>query len=174
MYYFLFFLCPFLLISFIFTVVDDENPTEVTANAIVTVTVSLYRQNMSEIFGDESVKELKNIDENSVEPDAKEGGGGDGEPESQAVKRPAWLKQKKGGGKKKDKGKKAPKVRNSIKTKAEESPVSPPKNKLREKEEKINDEDTEESDSDDDGKEVNERSSEEEVKESNVEDDDQV
>jgi effector-binding domain-containing protein len=38
-----------------FSVIDDENPTVYTAGAIVTVTVTLIRQNMSVLFGDESV-----------------------------------------------------------------------------------------------------------------------
>lgn len=38
-----------------FAVIDDENPTVYTAGAIVTVTVKLIRQNMSDLFGDDSV-----------------------------------------------------------------------------------------------------------------------
>jgi translocation protein SEC63 len=38
-----------------FAVIDDENPTVYTAGAIVTVTVSLVRQNMSVLFGDDTV-----------------------------------------------------------------------------------------------------------------------
>lgn len=74
---------------------DDENSTEVTAGAIVTVTVSLVRKDMSSLFGDETVQEVSEIVENGVE-EAKEGGG-DGENDAAAsVKRPAWLKQKRG------------------------------------------------------------------------------
>ena len=36
-------------------VIDDENPTVYTAGAIVTVTVTLIRHNMSVLFGDDSV-----------------------------------------------------------------------------------------------------------------------
>lgn len=72
---------------------DDENPTEVTAGAIVTVTVTLVRRDMSTLFGDDSIVEAKKINENSEE--TKEGAG-DAEPETQANKRPVWLKQKKG------------------------------------------------------------------------------
>lgn len=71
---------------------DDENPTEVTAGAIVTVTVTLLRKDMSALFGDDTVAEANNINENGEE--TKEGG--DAEPETQTNKRPVWLKQKKG------------------------------------------------------------------------------
>lgn len=76
-------------------VIDDENPTEVTAGAIVTVTVTLIRQNMSTLFGDETVVEAQAITENGIEGDTKEGDG-DNEQQEPAIKRPAWLKQKKG------------------------------------------------------------------------------
>lgn len=75
-----------------FLVVDDENPTEVTAGAIVTVTVTLIRKNMSEIFGDETIKDTTNITENVPTDEVKENGKGDVE----QVKKPAWVKQKKG------------------------------------------------------------------------------
>lgn len=39
----------------LFSVIDDENPTVYTAGAIVTVTVTLIRYNMSVLFGEESV-----------------------------------------------------------------------------------------------------------------------
>lgn len=72
---------------------DDDNPTEVTAGAIVTVTVTLVRKDMSTLFGDDTVKEVTSIAENGTE-EVKEGAG---EPENEAViKRPAWLKQKRG------------------------------------------------------------------------------
>ena len=38
----------------LFSVIDDENPTVYTAGALVTVTVTLVRHNMSVLFGDES------------------------------------------------------------------------------------------------------------------------
>lgn len=37
-------------------VIDDENTNVVTAGAIVTVTVTLTRNNMSQLFGDSSAK----------------------------------------------------------------------------------------------------------------------
>lgn len=40
-----------------FTVIDDEAPTVYTAGAIVTVTVTLLRQDMSTLFGDETAQE---------------------------------------------------------------------------------------------------------------------
>ncbi|KAH0956699.1 hypothetical protein HN011_007422 [Eciton burchellii] len=76
-------------------VIDDENPTVYTAGAIVTVTVSLTRKNMRNLFGDDSVNEQTIIDDNkaggeTVEEIAEE--------QNQSTKstKPAWLKQKKG------------------------------------------------------------------------------
>jgi hypothetical protein len=43
--------------STLFAVIDDENPTVYTAGAIVTVTVTLVRQNMNVLFGDNSVSD---------------------------------------------------------------------------------------------------------------------
>lgn len=74
---------------------DDDNPTEVTAGAIVTVTVNLERKDMSTLFGDETIPDVPNVVENGIE----EGKEVDGEGENEAtapVKRPAWLKQKRG------------------------------------------------------------------------------
>lgn len=76
---------------------DDENPTEVTAGAIVTVTVTLIRKDMSALFGDDTVKENNMIVENGVDTEGKNQGAGDNaEPAEAALKRPAWLKQKRG------------------------------------------------------------------------------
>lgn len=75
---------------------DDENPTEVTAGAIVTVTVTLIRRNMRVLFGDETVVENNiHANENGIEAEVKEIGGDHAEQENVA-KRPAWLKQKRG------------------------------------------------------------------------------
>ncbi|CAK1604071.1 unnamed protein product [Parnassius mnemosyne] len=79
-------------------VIDDENSTVVTAGAIVTVTVSLRRTNMKELFGDTTLKEKETIKEN------EEGGGGEnGEKvendknekndKKDTFKRPVWMKQ---------------------------------------------------------------------------------
>lgn len=74
--------------------IDDENPTEVTAGAIVTVTVTLVRKDMSILFGDDTVVETSIITENGVDHDKA---AGDAPAEAdQVVKRPAWLKHKKG------------------------------------------------------------------------------
>jgi len=86
-------------------VIDDENPTVYTANAIVTVTVVLTRKDMRHLFGDETVKEQTAIDEE------KQNGDGEAnvevaEEQNIAEKRPAWLKQKKGA-KKTNKNKKS-------------------------------------------------------------------
>ncbi|CAH1997493.1 unnamed protein product [Acanthoscelides obtectus] len=86
-------------------VMDDENPKEVTAKAIVTVTVTLTRKDMSTLFGDETAKIATRINENGTE-DTKESGAGEPANEAAANKRPAWLKQQKKSGKKtKSKGK---------------------------------------------------------------------
>lgn len=41
----------------VISVIDDENPTVYTACAIVTVTVTLVRQNMNVLFGNETVQD---------------------------------------------------------------------------------------------------------------------
>lgn len=81
--------------SFWILVIDDENPTEVTAGAIVTVTVTLIRKDMSVLFGDETVVENNVITENGIDHDKAAAGDAPAEAE-QVVKRPAWLKQKRG------------------------------------------------------------------------------
>lgn len=153
---------------------DDENPTEVTAGAIVTVTVTLIRRDMSTLFGDETAIEANTINENGVENNKE---GAPEEPESQTTaKRPAWLKQKKGGGKKSSKEKKKQKHVGGAKHKMEESPAPPPKvhqEDIKEKIKEADDSAADESDvSDIDGN--DDRSSDEDGKSSNVQDEDQV
>ncbi|XP_043486141.1 translocation protein SEC63 homolog [Polistes fuscatus] len=75
-------------------VIDDENPTVYTAGAIVTVTVSLTRKDMKHLFGDETVKEQTMIDDVKVSGEATSNEGL--EEQNQSVKKPAWLRQKKG------------------------------------------------------------------------------
>ena len=53
--------------KFLSAVIDDEASTVFTAGAIVTVTCVLKRQNLSEVFGDETYK-----DKNIVESDEKD------------------------------------------------------------------------------------------------------
>ncbi|XP_050306572.1 translocation protein SEC63 homolog [Anthonomus grandis grandis] len=157
-------------------VMDDENPTEVTTGAIVTVTVNLDRKDMSTLFGDDTIQEVQEIVENGVE-EVKEGEGD--ETANVPVKRPAWLKQKA----KKNKTKKPAKsttkpVANVGKaTKVEDSPsVSLERKTKRKKREEEDDSQNEsggeESDVDTND---NEKSSEDEStdKKSNPEDDDQ-
>lgn len=67
---------------------DDENPNEVTAGAIVTVTVELKRMNMSEFFGDNTPKSVNEVENNEEEKE--------GENVDAGAKRPVWMKQKKG------------------------------------------------------------------------------
>lgn len=81
---------------FWYLVIDDENPTEVTAGAIVTVTVTLIRRNMSTLFGDETVVEAQVITENGIDEPKEGAGDAEGEHQESSIKKPAWLKQKKG------------------------------------------------------------------------------
>ncbi|XP_046392377.1 translocation protein SEC63 homolog [Ischnura elegans] len=77
-------------------VIDDEAPTVYTAGAIVTVTVSLHRRDMGELFDkkvessgtehSEEVPTLAEGDETSVEKKDEQ---------QQAPKRPVWQKQQK-------------------------------------------------------------------------------
>lgn len=72
-------------------VIDDENPTVYTAGAIVTVTVSLTRKDMKELFGDDTVKQQPLID------DSKTGEADEVvEEQNQTAKKPSWLRQRKG------------------------------------------------------------------------------
>lgn len=57
-------------------VIDDDNPTVYTAEAIVTVTVTLIRKNMRELFGDETIKE--NINDDDDEGNSGKSGNGNG------------------------------------------------------------------------------------------------
>ncbi|XP_071455654.1 translocation protein SEC63 homolog [Hetaerina americana] len=105
-------------------VIDDEAPTVYTAGAIVTVTVSLVRRNMGELF---DKKIISSGTENTEEvPAEEEGEGVEGEKkedQQQASKRPVWQKQqKKGkkGGKKGPSGTKKPASQPS-------KPLPPPK-----------------------------------------------
>ena len=160
---FLSFVVAYIICIVIFTVIDDENPTEVTTGAIVTVTVVLIRKDMSTLFGDDSVEDKNIISENGHDD-------GDPEPEVQTVKRPAWQKQKKGGGKKSNK-----KVKQKHGSKQFKSEGSPAPRKLKIKEEKVKEYDSDEVDSSDtETNDHNDRSSDDEVKNSSVEDDDQV
>ncbi|EFA04351.2 translocation protein SEC63 homolog [Tribolium castaneum] len=163
---------PYIDFQVKYEVMDDENPTEVTVGAIVTVIVTLTRKPMSTLFGDETVKDNNLINENGVDGDAKEAAAGDTDPQVPVIKRPAWLKQKRGGGKKNKKPVKQPKATAAVvKPKADESPV-PSSDKKKVKEEKSKEEESEESDVSD--AETNDKSSEDDsVQKSQNEDDDQ-
>ncbi|GJQ67590.1 hypothetical protein Trydic_g8396 [Trypoxylus dichotomus] len=149
-----------------YEVMDDENPTEVTTGAIVTVTVTLIRRDMSSLFGDETIEDKNIVNENNADGDTKEGS--DGEADLPSAKRPVWKKQRKAGGKKSNK---KVKQKSTVKHKAEESPA--PVKIKNVKEEKSKDDDSDLSDSS--GSDVNESNdlSEDEVKNSSVEDEDQ-
>ncbi|GFG30385.1 hypothetical protein Cfor_05840 [Coptotermes formosanus] len=90
-------------------VIDDENPTVYTAGAIVTVTVTLIRNNMNVLFGDESVTDKH--EQQDVPSLTK------GEEEEEDVKKetlarkPVWQKQQK---KSKKGGKKSAKNQKSV------------------------------------------------------------
>ncbi|XP_014232859.1 translocation protein SEC63 homolog [Trichogramma pretiosum] len=90
-------------------VMDDENSTVITAGAIVTVTVTLERKNMSELFGDETVEQKSVVEDENREGEKEE----EKSAASQAAKKPAWMKQKKGG--KKAHNKKGPKKGPAVK-----------------------------------------------------------
>lgn len=172
---------PYIDFQVRFEVLDDDKPTEVTAGALVTVTVTLIRQNMSTLFGDDTIEDRNMTETSRGNDDEKDGGGEapgtDGEAANKAPKPPAWLKQKKGGSKKPNKkpgGKKAIAVKDNHK-KPEESPVTLPatpqtKEKRRKERKENTDVDSEESDSAVETN--NDHSSEDDVKLSNVEDDD--
>lgn len=79
-------------------VIDDENSTVVTAGAIVTVTVFLRRTNLSELFGDTTIKEksIKETEEELLENGEKPTEKGDEKTEKKdTFKRPVWMKQNK-------------------------------------------------------------------------------
>ncbi|XP_054261954.1 translocation protein SEC63 homolog isoform X2 [Macrosteles quadrilineatus] len=84
-------------------VVDDEACTVITAGAIVTVTCTLRRQDMSVLFGDESAVEKHCAEEKQ---EANEGEGEEKKDEQVKEKRPVWQKQQKKG--KKSNKKQAP------------------------------------------------------------------
>lgn len=76
-------------------VVDDENSNVVTAGAIVTVTVTLVRRNMKELFGDTTAVEKQTIKDDEGEKAVEENGeGGEKENVEPKSKKPAWHKQK--------------------------------------------------------------------------------
>ena len=78
---------------YLISVIDDENPTVYTAGAIVTVTVSLTRKDMKHLFGDDSIKQQTMIDDSKLNNEAPDEVS---EEQNQTVKKPAWLRQKKG------------------------------------------------------------------------------
>ncbi|XP_072401272.1 translocation protein SEC63 homolog [Diabrotica undecimpunctata] len=149
-------------------VMDDENPNEVTAGAIVTVTVTLIRKDMSILFGDESAKDVTEITENGTE-EVKEGTG-----DENVLKRPAWLKQKKSG-KKTKKSKPVNKTSITSKPKTEDSPkpAAPVRKKDTSKVKKeLDDEETDETDESDIENIENDKSSGEDEVENNKSNDD--
>ncbi|XP_045471266.1 translocation protein SEC63 homolog [Harmonia axyridis] len=158
-------------------VIDDENPTKVTAGAIVTVTVTLTRQNMSSLFGDESAKDNSLITENGVEVENKETAGGDGDSEP-FYKRPAWMKQKRGGGKKSKKSGKQSNKSGRTNHNVDESPIpSQEKSKTKDEKDKASKEDLSNESDDSDRENGKDKSSDEDndnnQRSENSDDDDQ-
>lgn len=94
-------------------VVDDVDTSIVTAGAIVTVTVSLVRRNMKELFGDTNAAEKQSINESHDGGEKEENKDDATEKENvePKTKKPVWLKQKgHKGGKSKSKSKPKPAV----------------------------------------------------------------
>lgn len=91
-------------------VVDDVDTSIVTAGAIVTVTVTLVRRSMKELFGDTNAAEKQAINESrdTTEKEESKEDATEKENVEPKTKKPVWLKQKghKGG---KSKGKPKPK-----------------------------------------------------------------
>ncbi|KAJ9579934.1 hypothetical protein L9F63_004407, partial [Diploptera punctata] len=98
-------------------VIDDENPTVYTAGAIVTVTVTLIRQNMRILFGDDSVMDkheqldptlMNKEDEEEEEKEKEKKDEKKDDKKEEQAKKPVWQKQKRGkkGGKKTSKNQK--------------------------------------------------------------------
>lgn len=76
-------------------VIDDENTNVVTAGAIVTVTVTLVRKNMKELFGDTERPAKQEIKENEEQPD-NDGGEEETQTPTAPVKKPSpWAKPNK-------------------------------------------------------------------------------
>lgn len=128
---------PYIDFQITVEVMDDENPTDVTTGALVTVIVTLVREDMSTLFGDETIKEVVDIEENGVD-EPKEGP----EHEPARVKKPAWMKQKRGGKKTKKPNRPTPKpvtataTANAVKQKVEDSPNVSTERKQKPKEER--------------------------------------
>lgn len=180
-------LMPLIDFSIRCEVVDDENSNVVTAGAIVTVTVTLVRRNMKELFGDSLAVEKQTIKETegdklvsaAVDDTAA---GGDGEQKESAeskVKKPVWLKQKSHKGKSKSKSSKS-KPAVGVMRAATTPNQAATKEFLKENHAKPipikdnNDSDADESsaESDNENAEEIEKSSEDEKKTSSLEDDD--
>ncbi|XP_055373196.1 translocation protein SEC63 homolog [Condylostylus longicornis] len=71
-------------------VIDDENTNIVTAGAIVTITVTLVRRNMKELFGDSSIAEKESIKDDETAQDNEEN---EDSQQQQTVKKPSqWSK----------------------------------------------------------------------------------
>ncbi|CAG2062441.1 unnamed protein product [Timema podura] len=86
---------PLIEFNVVSEVIDDENPTVYTAGAIVTVTVTLIRKNMSELF---EVDNEENIDLNAMEGEGEQGEEEEGNlKKEEQVKKPVWQKQAKKG-----------------------------------------------------------------------------
>ncbi|XP_012272858.1 translocation protein SEC63 homolog [Orussus abietinus] len=159
-------------------VIDDENPTVYTAGAIVTVTVSLSRKDMRELFGDDTVKEQTIIDDSKA---GVETNGEVPEEQNQVAKKPAWLRQRKGAKKSHKKGtnKKTvsakptqPVVQNNAAAPQSNTPNAKKKDDVKEDADQGKDRVSDISDSEADSERSEEEDSSHEKKESTLDDDD--
>ncbi|XP_075232582.1 translocation protein Sec63 isoform X3 [Lycorma delicatula] len=177
-------------------VIDDEASTVYTAGAIVTVTVTLDRQNMNILFGEETIKE-KHCNADNKEKTQE--GAGDQEHEEEPkeqVKKPVWQKQqrktKKGGKKQtnkkqqssqkdKDKDKDKDKEKDVPKTNAKDTNANNDKKKTDDKKDNkevnndngINSDDTDSSDDEAERSDEDESQTDNNKRLSSLEDDDE-
>jgi translocation protein SEC63 len=155
-------------------VVDDVDTTIVTAGAIVTVTVTLVRRNMKELFGDTNAAEKQSINESHENGEKDEGKDDATEKENvePKAKKPVWLKQKgHKGGKSKSKSKPKPAV-GVMKATSTTANGKDGQSKPLLKDDNDSDADESDAESDNDEK-IGDQSSEDERKNSAPEDDDE-
>ncbi|XP_037038459.1 translocation protein SEC63 homolog [Bradysia coprophila] len=150
-------------------VIDDENTNVVTAGAIVTVTVTLKRNNMSKLFGDSFAK-LKDEIREDIEITNNENGEAVEEPPQVKEKKSMWksMKPKRGGpgAKNKQKGSKKSQPQQQVVKQAEVAKEVKVAEKAKDVAEKAKDSESEaESGDESDNEEKEEMSTDDEKKE---------
>ncbi|XP_014288727.1 translocation protein SEC63 homolog [Halyomorpha halys] len=117
-------------------VIDDEASTVYTAGAIVTVTVTLIRRDMSTLLGDETVKEKHCALDSPELKEEDEAKSPEGETKEPVKKQPVWQKQRKAGKKsgKKQQGKKHQHNENKAQSNKKAVEEKPPASTEKEKE----------------------------------------